>query len=116
LAGDWPRWAVAAEALVREGPKRAALQYHECRQNIAAGDFASLSKALEQIGISDAGIKALSDIQATEHSSPSGLGEKAKGWLADVGKYLGKEGAKVGIEVAKRAAMKWLMQYYGLDI
>jgi hypothetical protein len=33
-----------------------------------------------------------------------------------MGKYLGKEGAKVGVEVAKRAAMKWLMQYYGLNI
>jgi len=84
-------------------------------QNVSAGDFASLSRALEQIGISDEGIKALADVQAEEPSG-SGLGERAKGWLADVGKYIGKEGAKVGIEVAKRAAMKWLMQYYGLDI
>jgi hypothetical protein len=57
----------------------------------------------------------LSDIQIEQPSS-SGLGEKAKGWLSDMGKYLGKEGVKLGAEVAKRAAMKWLMQYYGLDI
>jgi hypothetical protein len=84
-------------------------------QNVSVGDFASLSKALEQIGINAEGIKALSDIQ-TEKPSSKGLGEKAKGWLADMGKYLGKEGVKVGVEVAKRAAMKWLTQYYGLDI
>ncbi|MDI3565414.1 hypothetical protein OWC48_33970 [Bradyrhizobium sp. Arg816] len=84
-------------------------------QNISVGDFASLSKALEQIGINAEGIKALSDIR-TEQPSSSGLGEKAKGWLADMSNYLGKEGVKLGAEVAKRAAMKWLTQFYGLDI
>jgi hypothetical protein len=38
------------------------------------------------------------------------------GWLAEIGKYLGTEGAKVGVEVAKRVATKWIMQRDGLDV
>lgn len=87
------------------------------KQDVTVGDFSSLRHALEQIGVTDEGIKQLkSDIEADKNSGTSGLGERAKGWLTDMGKYVGKEGLKIGVEVAKKAAMKWLMQHYGLSV
>jgi hypothetical protein len=38
------------------------------------------------------------------------------GWLADIGKYLSTEGVKAGVEVAKRAATKWIMNSVRLGI
>jgi hypothetical protein len=38
------------------------------------------------------------------------------GWLTDIGKYLGTEGVKIGVEVAKTAATKCIMQHYSLDV
>jgi hypothetical protein len=38
------------------------------------------------------------------------------GWLADIGKYLSTEGVKAGVEVAKRAATKWIMNSARLGI
>jgi hypothetical protein len=43
------------------------------------------------------------------------IGESIKGWVSDIGKYLSTEGAKAGVDVAKRLATKWILQHYGLD-
>jgi AbiTii len=86
--------------------------------NIIAGDASALFKALSNLGVTEEGLKALQqDIEADkqEDGKPS-IGQNTMGWLANIGKYLGKEGAKAGIEIAKRAATKWIMQHYGLDI
>jgi hypothetical protein len=85
--------------------------------NIVAGDASGLFKALSDLGVTDEGIKALEhDIEADKQDGKLSLGQKTKCWLNDIGKHLGKEGVKVGVEVAKRAATKWIMQHYGLDI
>jgi hypothetical protein len=85
--------------------------------NIVAGDASGLFKALSNLGVTEEGLKALQhDIEADKQHDKPALGQKTMGWLAEIGKYLGTEGAKVGVEVAKRAATKWIMQHDGLDV
>jgi len=85
--------------------------------NIVAGDAGGLLKALSNLGVTEEGLKALEhDIEADKQDGKPALGQKTIGWLTDIGKYLGTEGVKVGVEVAKRAATKWIMQHYGLDV
>jgi hypothetical protein len=79
---------------------------------IAAGDIEGLKRALSSLGVTDQGLKKLeADIKAEPR-----IGPRIKGWLANVGQYLGKEGAKVGIDVVKKLATKWILQQYGLDL
>ena len=83
--------------------------------NITEGDLSGLEEALASLGITKEGIEALkSDIQEDKQSGQETIGPKTKRWLADMGKYLAKEGAKAGFEVAKQTATKWLLQHYGL--
>lgn len=85
--------------------------------NIVAGDTTALFKALTDIGVSDEGLKVLEqDIEADKQDGKPTLGQKTMGWLQDIGKYLGKEGVSIGVELAKKAATKWLMQQCGLNI
>jgi hypothetical protein len=85
--------------------------------NIVAGDASGLLKALSDLGVTEEGLKALQqDIEADKQDGKPSLGQKTMGWLKDIGKYLGKEGVNIGVEVAKKAATKWIMQQYGLDI
>jgi hypothetical protein len=83
--------------------------------NITEGDTAALETALSNLGISSEGIAALrADMTADKSSGQETIGARTKGWLKDIGKYLGKEGAKAGFEVAKQTATRWLLQHYGL--
>jgi hypothetical protein len=85
--------------------------------NILAGDASGLFKALSNLGVTEEGLKALQhDIEADKQDGKPSLGQRTMGWLSDIGKHLGAEGVKVGVDVAKRAATKWLMQHYGLDV
>jgi hypothetical protein len=85
--------------------------------NIVAGDAGGLFRALSNLGVTEEGLKALQhDIEADKQDGKPSLGQKTMGWLADIGKYLGTEGVKIGVEVAKKAATKWIMQQYGLDV
>jgi AbiTii len=85
--------------------------------NIVAGDTGGLFEALSKLGVTEEGIKALKhDIEADKQDGQPSLGPKTMGWLTDIGKYLGTEGVKIGVEVAKKAATKWIMQQFGLDI
>ncbi|SFJ80223.1 hypothetical protein [Bradyrhizobium sp. Gha] len=65
-----------------------------------------------ELGISQEGIddlqKAIGD--------PDTKAEKAKQWASDAGKYIGKEGLKVGLEVAKRTALQWIGTYLSSSI
>jgi hypothetical protein len=81
---------------------------------IAAGDIDGLKRALSTLGITDEGLKRLeADIKADERSGQPSIGPRIKGWL---GQYLGKEGAKIGIDVVKKLATKWILQHYGIDL
>ncbi|WP_407112296.1 hypothetical protein [Bradyrhizobium sp. LMG 9283] len=84
-------------------------------QNVALGDDRSLNNALEELGITPEGQselqKALSHDKVEETKA---LGEKTKQWLVDITKYAGKEGLKVGFELAKQTAIKWISQRYGI--
>ncbi|WP_456770823.1 hypothetical protein [Bradyrhizobium sp. USDA 4448] len=66
------------------------------------------------MGISQEGIDDLQ--KAIEHGDPDTKAEKAKQWASDAGKYIGKEGLKVGLEVAKRTALQWIGQYLGIPL
>jgi hypothetical protein len=85
--------------------------------NVSEGDLGELEEALGKLGITHEGINALkSDIQTDKENGQTTIGPKTKAWLADIGKYLSKEGAKAGFEVAKQFATKWVLQHYGLGV
>ena len=84
---------------------------------IALGDLEGLKRALSTLGVTDEGLKKLeADIKADETNGQPSIGPRIKGWLANIGQYLGKEGAKAGIDVAKKLATKWILQHYGMDL
>jgi hypothetical protein len=84
---------------------------------VSEGNVGELEKALAKIGIAQEGIKALkSDMEADKEDGQATVGPKTKEWLTNIGKYLGKEGAKTGFEVAKQIATKWVLQHYGLGV
>jgi hypothetical protein len=85
--------------------------------NIVAGDASGLFKALAELGVSEEGLKTLErDIEADKQDGKPTLGQRTIGWLKDIGQHLGKQGIAVGVEVAKKAATKWIMQHYGLGV
>jgi AbiTii len=85
--------------------------------NVAVGDIEGLKHALSTLGVTDEGIKKLeADIKADETNGQPSIGPRIKDWLANIGRYLGKEGAKAGIDVTKKLATKWILQHYGMDL
>jgi hypothetical protein len=78
---------------------------------ISAGDDAALIQALRHLGVTDEGIKALEADMKVEKDS---VGPRIKKWLGNIASYLGKEGAKTGVEVAKKLATQWILQRYGI--
>jgi hypothetical protein len=84
---------------------------------IVAGDVKALAGAMKILGISDEGVyQLLEDLKADKKDGETSIGQKTKGWLTNIGTYLGKEGGKAAVELAKKAATKLIMQHYGLDI
>jgi hypothetical protein len=84
---------------------------------IAVGDLEGLKRALSTLGVTDEGLKKLeADIKADKTNGKPSIGPRIKGWLANIGQYLGKEGAKAGIDVTKKLATKWILQHYGMDL
>jgi hypothetical protein len=85
--------------------------------HVAVGDLDALKNALKNLGVTDEGIKKLeTDIEADKQNGKPAMGEKIKGWLSNIGSYLSQEGAKAGVDVAKKLATRWLLQHYGIDI
>jgi hypothetical protein len=81
--------------------------------NIAVGDTAALKAALRHLGITDDGIKRLeSDMEAEKDA----IGPRLRKWIANVGDYLGQEGVKAGVDMAKKLATRWILQRYGIDL
>jgi hypothetical protein len=84
---------------------------------IAVGDIEGLKRALSTLGVTDEGLKKLeADIKADKINGQPSIGPRIKGWIANIGPYLGKEGAKAGIDIIKRFATKWILQHYGMDL
>jgi hypothetical protein len=69
---------------------------------------------MQNLGVNKEGVEALQT--AIEHGEPETKAEKAKQWATDIGRYLGKEGVKVGLELAKHTAIRWLSQYLGIPL
>lgn len=85
--------------------------------NVSEGSIGELEEALAKLEITNEGIKALrSDIECDKKDGQASVGPKTKEWLTNIGKYLGREGAKAGFEVAKQMATKWILQHYGLGV
>ena len=84
------------------------------QQSVTQNDLPSLLGALQELGVTKEGVDELQ--KAIEHDKPETNAKKARQWASDIGKYLGKEGVKVGIEVAKHTALKWLGQYLGIPL
>jgi Rod binding domain-containing protein len=78
-----------------------------------SGDDSALKAALKSLGISDEGIKQLERDMTVEKEA---IGPKVKKWMAEAGKYLSKEGAKAGVDVARKLATRWILQRYGIDL
>lgn len=88
--------------------------------NIHVGphNLIELAEALKTLGLRASDISKLQSAieQDKTKLGEASIGNNVRGWLKQIGKTIGKEGLKVGMEVAKRTATKWIMQYYGLDV
>jgi len=86
--------------------------------SIQEGNFDQLRNALKEIGVEAAAIdnlrKALREDAKADEAKPT-LGQRTMGWLKDSASYASKEGLKVGIEIAKKFATKWVLQHLGID-
>ncbi|QQN61381.1 hypothetical protein JIR23_17090 [Bradyrhizobium diazoefficiens] len=86
---------------------------------VEEGRHDQLRKALEQLGLDKKAIGSLKkemDADAAEAGGKPTLGQRTKNWLSDTASYVSKEGLKVGIDVAKRTATKWILQHYGFNV
>ncbi|MGM4927671.1 hypothetical protein [Tardiphaga sp. 619_E2_N8_5] len=84
------------------------------QQSITQNDLPSLVQAMQQLGVTKDGLKALE--KAVADGEPEEKADKAKKWALQIGKYIGTEGVKVGVEVAKKTALHWLSQYFGIPM
>jgi len=78
---------------------------------IKTGDWAALARVLKESGVEGSAIaelKSALDEDSKEAAIP-GLGNRALGWLKQLGKATGKVAMEVGTEVAK----KWILEYLG---
>lgn len=84
--------------------------------NVVQGNIDSLAKALKKIGFVDDSVsELLKTIEADGAEDATGLiGSGVLSWIKKAGTYLGKEGAKAGIEVAQKAATQAIFHYFGL--
>jgi hypothetical protein len=87
--------------------------------SIEEGNQQQLNSALGQLGLDGKSIASLENVMKADAKEAGGkptLGHRTKKWLGNAASYTSKEGLKVGIDVAKRMATKWVLQHYGLDI
>jgi AbiTii len=84
---------------------------------ILENDLKSLEVALKNIGVSEENIVALEEAIEKDkqiNGAPT-LGERTKQWIKSLPANFGKGGLKLGGEIAKTVATKWLLQYFGID-
>ena len=78
---------------------------------VHAGNFASLSAALERLGVDKTDFPKLESAVAedqTEGVPAAGIGKRAHAWIADAAAKLAMRLGDAGLEVAKNEAMKQL--------
>jgi hypothetical protein len=84
---------------------------------IEKGDWAALAEALtKRLGVETS---ALSELQAaldddSKDAATPGLGQRTVGWLKNIGSKAGPMAISIGVEVAKKEATKWILDYLGL--
>jgi hypothetical protein len=86
-------------------------------QNISVvqNDLQSLLKAMEELGLRQADIQKLGKaVEADANTGSTTLGQKTSEWLKELPASLGKGTLKVGFEVAKSLATKYVLAYFGL--
>lgn len=86
------------------------------QQLVVEGDILSLTSSLEALGIGSERVSELKDaIDAdVKDGATKGFGDRVLRWLADAGKYVGKEGVKMAAGAAQAAATAAVRQYLGL--
>ena len=85
--------------------------------SVVQNDLGSLLSALKELGLLEEDTKRLaSAIKADEKTGSKTIGQKTSEWLKDLPLTLGKGTLKVGFEVAKAAATKYVMSYFGLGV
>jgi hypothetical protein len=85
---------------------------------VTQGDWNALAKALNAVGVQDSAISELKtaikhDSSEESAESPS-LGRRTAAWLKDLGEKSGQLALNVGVEVIKKEATKWILDYLGL--
>jgi hypothetical protein len=85
---------------------------------ITQGDWNTLAKALDRVGVRDSAIaelKAALDDDSKDETGPKpGLGKRTVAWLKDLAKKSGQFALSAGAEVVKKEATKWILGYLGL--
>ena len=58
-------------------------------------------------------LKSALDQDSEEETDKPGLGRRVTGWLKDLGKKSGHLALNIWIEVVKKEATKWILEYLG---
>lgn len=83
---------------------------------IERGDWTGLAEALEKrLGVAESAISELKFAldQDSKDAPTPGLGRRAADWLKRLGKKSSELALNIGVEVAKKEASNWILQYLG---
>lgn len=80
--------------------------------SVVQNDLEGLATALKELGLGHDDVLALE--KAVEEDGKASLGMRTAAWLKELPATLGRGTVKVGFQVAKAAATKYVMQYFGL--
>jgi hypothetical protein len=80
--------------------------------SIVQNDLHGLLTALKELGLAEADVVELE--HAVKNDGGKSLGARTAAWLKQLPSALGRGSIKIGFEVAKAAATKYVLQYFGL--
>jgi len=84
---------------------------------INQGDWAALVQALKKLGVQDPAISdlksALDQDAKDQDKAPAGFGKRTADWLKEFGRKSGSFALDVGVEIAKKEAVAWILGYLG---
>jgi hypothetical protein len=85
--------------------------------SVTQNDLPSLVSALKELGLLPSHVEGLQRAIAEDAKTGSTtMGQKTAEWLKELPADLGKGTLKVGFEVAKTLASKYLLKFYGLGV